>query len=196
VSLASCVCTTRTYISTLTTSSVSLPHRNIYPGSLINPGDGATTFVIMTVEAGVGVVCGCLPGCKPLMSRMFPRVFGTVSNSNAQAYDQTPGKMLSGSSQGSLSFARRPSNRSAVASSNLQRQRSNLAQNRFTDDALDKPLPTIPEPLPRMPQRVQSLSFGRFRRGSRGYDYVDRGSEEMFIMQKLPGDRRNMEHFA
>jgi hypothetical protein len=178
------------------TSSVSPAHRHTYPRSLTSPGDGATTFVIMTVEAGVGVICGCLPGCKPLMSRMFPRVFGTVSNSNAQSYEQTPGKMLSGSSQGSLSFARRPSNRSAVGSSKLHRQGSNLAQNRFADDALDKPLPTIPEPLPQMPQRVQSLSFKRFRRGSRGYDYVDRGSEEMFIMQKLPGDRRNMEHFA
>ena len=150
----------------------------------------------MTVEAGVGVVCGCLPGCKPLMSRMFPRVFGTVSNSNAQAYQQTPGKMLSDSSQSSLPFARRSSNRSAAGSSKLQRQGSNLTHHRFADDALDKPLPTIPEPVTQMPQRPARLSFGRFRRGSRGFDYVQRGSEEMFIMQRLPEDRRNMEHFA
>lgn len=33
----------------------------------------------MSVESGVGVACGCLPGCKPLMNRMFPRVFATAA---------------------------------------------------------------------------------------------------------------------
>lgn len=41
---------------------------------------GATVFVVMSIETGIGILCGCLPGCKPLMSRMFPRVFGTISN--------------------------------------------------------------------------------------------------------------------
>lgn len=31
----------------------------------------------MAAESGMGIACGCLPGCKPLMSRLFPRVFGT-----------------------------------------------------------------------------------------------------------------------
>lgn len=41
---------------------------------------GATVFVVMSIETGIGIVCGCFPGCKPLMSRMFPRVFGTTSS--------------------------------------------------------------------------------------------------------------------
>jgi hypothetical protein len=188
--------TTHTYTLIPTTFSVRRSNITHSFSALTIPGDGACTFVIMTVEAGVGVICGCLPGCKPLMSRMFPRVFGTVSNTNAQAYQQTPGKMLNDSSQGSLPFARRSSNRSAAGSSNLQRQGSNLTQHRFADDALDKPLPTIPEPATQMPQRPRRLSFRRFRRGSMGFDYVERRSEEMFIMQRLPEDRRNMDHFA
>jgi hypothetical protein len=37
----------------------------------------------MSVESGIGVACGCLPGCKPLMSRMFPRIFGNTSRSTS-----------------------------------------------------------------------------------------------------------------
>lgn len=36
----------------------------------------------MCVETGVGIACGCLPGCKPLMNRLFPRYFGTTNNSS------------------------------------------------------------------------------------------------------------------
>jgi hypothetical protein len=35
----------------------------------------------MCVETGVGIACGCLPGCKPLFNRCFPRYFGTTNNS-------------------------------------------------------------------------------------------------------------------
>lgn len=41
---------------------------------------GATVFAVMTIETCLGIVCGCLPGCKPLMSRLFPQVFGTTAN--------------------------------------------------------------------------------------------------------------------
>lgn len=36
----------------------------------------------MSVESGVGVACGCLPGCKPLMNRMFPRIFANTSQNS------------------------------------------------------------------------------------------------------------------
>lgn len=36
----------------------------------------------MCVEGGIGIVCGCLPGCKPLMNKLFPRYFGTSNNSS------------------------------------------------------------------------------------------------------------------
>jgi hypothetical protein len=39
------------------------------------------TFIIMSVESCIGIACGCLPGCKPLMNRLFPRYFGTTNNS-------------------------------------------------------------------------------------------------------------------
>jgi hypothetical protein len=64
----------------------------------------------MSVEASVGIACGCLPGCKPLLSRMFPRFFGstsgdfnsrtpepaTNSNSNSSSRNSVPLSILSG----------------------------------------------------------------------------------------------------
>lgn len=40
-------------------------------------------FIVMSVESGVGVVCGCLPGCKPLMNRVFPRIFASESENSS-----------------------------------------------------------------------------------------------------------------
>ena len=48
---------------------------------LTRSGHGAETFIIMCVETGVGIACGCLPGCKPLFNKCFPRYFGTTNNS-------------------------------------------------------------------------------------------------------------------
>lgn len=47
-------------------------------------GHGAETFIIMCAETGVGIACGCLPGCKPLMNRLFPRYFATTNCSSNQ----------------------------------------------------------------------------------------------------------------
>jgi hypothetical protein len=38
----------------------------------------------MSVESGVGVACGCLPGCKPLMNKLFPQYFGSTNGSSNQ----------------------------------------------------------------------------------------------------------------
>ena len=43
-------------------------------------GYGGSTFIIMSIESGVGVACGCLPGCKPMMNKMFPRIFANSSH--------------------------------------------------------------------------------------------------------------------
>jgi hypothetical protein len=64
------------------------------------------------------------------------------------------------------------------------------------NDITDKPLPSIPEPMPQIPRRSRRMSFGRLRRNSRGFHDMERGSEEIFIMQEFPANRRNMEHFA
>ncbi len=37
----------------------------------------------MSVEIGIGIVCGCLPACKPLLSKIFPRIFINGSGDNS-----------------------------------------------------------------------------------------------------------------
>lgn len=49
---------------------------------LTRPGQGGKTFIIMCVEGAIGIVCGCLPGCKPLLNKLFPSYFGTSNNSS------------------------------------------------------------------------------------------------------------------
>ncbi|KAF2727135.1 hypothetical protein EJ04DRAFT_479509 [Polyplosphaeria fusca] len=52
---------------------------------------GAKLLIICAVELSLGIACGCLPGCKPLLSKLFPRVFGTLSESSApQRYHASP----------------------------------------------------------------------------------------------------------
>jgi hypothetical protein len=50
--------------------------------SLTRVGQGGKTFIIMCVEGAIGIVCGCLPGCKPLLNKLFPSYFGTSNNSS------------------------------------------------------------------------------------------------------------------
>jgi hypothetical protein len=60
-------------------------------------GNGGITFIIMSVESGVGVACGCLPGCKPFMNRMFPRIFASSSSQTSytrQRIAQNPEKRV------------------------------------------------------------------------------------------------------
>lgn len=38
----------------------------------------------MCVESAVGIACGCLPGCKPLMNRLFPKYFAATNTSSDQ----------------------------------------------------------------------------------------------------------------
>jgi hypothetical protein len=45
----------------------------------------AVVYVTMAMETNIGIICGCLPGCKPLMSRIFPKLFrSTEGSSNPQ----------------------------------------------------------------------------------------------------------------
>lgn len=56
----------------------------------------------MSVESGVGVACGCLPGCKPLMNRMFPRVFNSSTQNSwphPSAHDRIRELQVASSSQ-------------------------------------------------------------------------------------------------
>jgi hypothetical protein len=43
--------------------------------------NGAIIFIIVAVECNLGVVCGCLPGVRPLMSKIFPGLTSSTFNS-------------------------------------------------------------------------------------------------------------------
>jgi hypothetical protein len=54
-----------------------------------NTGNGAIVYLLVTVEISLGVICGCLPGMRPVMSKLLPSVFGNMvtSASKKQHYD-------------------------------------------------------------------------------------------------------------
>ncbi|KAH7067240.1 hypothetical protein BKA63DRAFT_581953 [Paraphoma chrysanthemicola] len=62
--------------------SLRIYYTSVYLESYDVMWHGAECFIVMSVESGVGVACGCLPGCKPLMNRMFPRIFGNTSQNS------------------------------------------------------------------------------------------------------------------
>ncbi|KAL4941709.1 hypothetical protein BDV06DRAFT_222847 [Aspergillus oleicola] len=43
--------------------------------------NGAIIFLIVAVECNLGIVCGCLPGIRPLMSKIFPGLTSSTYNS-------------------------------------------------------------------------------------------------------------------
>ncbi|KAF2713200.1 hypothetical protein K504DRAFT_517170 [Pleomassaria siparia CBS 279.74] len=50
-------------------------YTSIYIASYDIHYEGAVLYIILAIEAGTGIVCGCLPACKPLMTKMMPRTF-------------------------------------------------------------------------------------------------------------------------
>jgi len=91
---ASVVCGTSRLTLILTTLTVSLlthttipPTRATHPSPMPNPplpltdasstGEAAILWPVTSTEIDIGIVCGCLPGTKPLLSRLFPRLFST-----------------------------------------------------------------------------------------------------------------------
>jgi hypothetical protein len=43
--------------------------------------EGATLYTIVAIETSIGIICGCLPACKPLMSKMLPHIFTSTRGS-------------------------------------------------------------------------------------------------------------------
>jgi len=41
--------------------------------------EGAIIFILAGIETNLGIICGSLPGCKPLLAQLFPRFFGSSS---------------------------------------------------------------------------------------------------------------------
>jgi hypothetical protein len=46
-------------------------------------GHGTVLFVIISIETSIGIVCGSLPGCKPLFTKLFPFIFVPTNNTNS-----------------------------------------------------------------------------------------------------------------
>lgn len=59
--------------------------------------NAATVYVINAIETDFAIICGCLPSCKPLMVRWFPRLFG--SNSETTHPSTRKGRSLPPNSQ-------------------------------------------------------------------------------------------------
>jgi hypothetical protein len=91
--------------------------------SLYVLGEGAIIFILACIETNVGIICGCLPGVKPLLSRMFPKYFGTSIDNSSRSYIMThrlPGARLSirvppeAHTSGARTLNHRPSSASMV----------------------------------------------------------------------------------
>ncbi|OCL02817.1 hypothetical protein AOQ84DRAFT_251263, partial [Glonium stellatum] len=50
----------------------------IYFSSSDSTWEGAVTYVTTAIETNLGIVCGSLPGVKPILARLFPWVFGST----------------------------------------------------------------------------------------------------------------------
>jgi hypothetical protein len=44
---------------------------------------GHGLFVIINIETSIGIMCGSLPGCKPLFTKIFLSVFKRSTNANS-----------------------------------------------------------------------------------------------------------------
>jgi hypothetical protein len=133
----------------------------------------------MSVESGVGVACGCLPGCKPLMNRMFPRLIGTTSHSSSY-----PRPSAQARAAGKLD----PSGSSKDESFHMQPLRSNN-QVTVNEKRVDVEAQEVVRPPP---ARQSRMAFGR---GAGKYgelqDGSDGSSDEMIILQRGSVDERS-----
>jgi hypothetical protein len=49
--------------------------------------NGAIVFILAGLETNLALICGSLPGCKPLLARFCPIIFGTQHNSRSDYSD-------------------------------------------------------------------------------------------------------------
>jgi hypothetical protein len=151
---------------------------------------GATVFAVMSVETCLGIVCGCLPGCKPLMSRMLPQVFGTPSNrsNSGQRYPRRVKEILSSDGSDTLQ---------CTEASSFQLQSLNSGGNGmvFPPDAdgykwlgkeerdVEAANPRRPVPARFGPEKTKAWRIPREGDFRRKEDHSD-GSQEFIILQR------------
>ena len=68
-----------------------LGHTQSCSGTDSSLGHGATLMTIVAIETSLGIMCGCLPGCKPLLTALFPRFF--ESSHNVRSLNKVSSKM-------------------------------------------------------------------------------------------------------
>ncbi|USP74052.1 hypothetical protein yc1106_01326 [Curvularia clavata] len=143
---------------------------------------GGSTFIIMSIESGVGVACGCLPGCKPLMNKMFPRIF--ANSSHPSSYPRRSAhfrarkgvqEFSSGARSEQMSYNQKEEDPSAMEKA-IRRDTPSTHQAMATS----KSLPLHPG--------IRPPSRAAFPGGRReGYSELDNESEdsiEMFLLQR------------
>ncbi|OCK75112.1 hypothetical protein K432DRAFT_429625 [Lepidopterella palustris CBS 459.81] len=52
--------------------------------------NSAILWSLTCTEVDIGIVCGCLPGTKPLLARIFPRLLGSSQHSNSTRIPHHP----------------------------------------------------------------------------------------------------------
>ncbi|KAF2689632.1 hypothetical protein K458DRAFT_439887 [Lentithecium fluviatile CBS 122367] len=145
---------------------------------------GDESFIIISVESGVGFVCGCLPGCQPLMNRMFPRVFADTFQSSSyprpSAQNQTrqlrrvvPLQQSGAPEQGSYQIRSLGLDGSDVV---LTKTRRDVHYNR--------PAPPRPSQSQRGLTSPSQVGFSGNRASSKELDAICSASTELMILQQ------------
>jgi hypothetical protein len=134
----------------------------------------------MSVESGVGVACGCLPGCKPLMNRMFPRIFASTSQANS--YPRP--------SAAAQARAARKLEASGSSSTAESYHMQSLHSNGPGEIISEKQLPAPPPPSRQAVRPPSKLAFSRADRHYGVLDDVSDTSSEMIILQRRSEDQR------
>ncbi|CAG5150169.1 uncharacterized protein ALTATR162_LOCUS2568 [Alternaria atra] len=146
---------------------------------------GATTFIIMSVESGVGVACGCLPGCKPLLNKLFPRAFGNTSLSSSRRRPST--NFLAGKlSSTSAAKSEQGSYRMQPLHSRPDNRRGTTLEKRQQSD-VEKQLPAPLQPSNQGLRPPSRAAFTGRRQGDAYTELESNGSKssiEIFLLQR------------
>lgn len=142
----------------------------------------------MSVETGVGVACGCLPGCKPLMNKMFPRIFASTHQSSSyprpSAQDRFKQLEAGSTTQNSIPLQSISSGdaggRDVIVTE--MRQHTNFSRNSHITA------------LPQFPQKIQQPSRGKLPRSanqaSKETDEASNASTEFIIHYRKSSEER------
>ncbi|KAF2852107.1 hypothetical protein T440DRAFT_393792 [Plenodomus tracheiphilus IPT5] len=144
---------------------------------------GATSFIVMSVESGVGVACGCLPGCKPLMNHLFPRIFAnSTQNSYPRPSAQDRVRQLQTGSSSQKSGA---NERDAYPLKSLAEDETGFViPTQWQNNTLERPTALQPSLL-RQGLRAFNLSGTEDSvRGLKELDSISDASSDLIILQR------------